>query len=142
MGRTRTLAGSYDYITMGLTGQRVVERNWALETGLFDLETEEWADDIVEAAGVDASLLPPVRRPEAVVGHVTAAAAADTGLQEGVPVVAGTADHIGSAFAAGILADGDLLIKLGGAGDILLAVDEPLVDERLYLDYHLLPAGS
>jgi xylulokinase len=54
-------------------------------------------------------------------------------------VVAGSADHVASAFAAGILEDGDLLIKLGSAGDILMASDELLVDERLYLDFHLVP---
>ncbi len=137
--RTRTLMGSYDYITMMLTGERSVESNWALETGLYDLETGTWAHDVLEASGASEDLLPPVRRPDEVVGHVTAAAAAATGLKAGTPVVAGTADHIGSTFAAGILDDGDLLVKLGGAGDIMLAIDEPLVDERLYLDFHLLP---
>jgi xylulokinase len=137
--RTRTVAGSYDYITMCLTGERFVESNWALETGLFDLAAGTWASDVLEACAARAELLPPIRRPQDVVGHVTADAARQTGLPEGVPVVAGTADHIGSTFAAGILDDGDLLVKLGGAGDIMLVVDEPLVDERLYLDFHLIP---
>ena len=44
-----------------------------------------------------------------------------------------------SAFAAGLIEDGDLLVKLGGAGDILLSTDDVLVDERLYLDFHLVP---
>jgi xylulokinase len=30
-------------------------------------------------------------------------------------------------------------VKLGGAGDILYALDVPLVDARLYLDYHVIP---
>ena len=95
--------------------------------------------DVLEACGARLGLLPPIRRPEEIVGRVSARAARETGLKEGVPVVAGAADHIGSTFAAGVLDDGDLLVKLGGAGDIMLAVDEPLVDERLYLDFHLLP---
>ena len=33
--KARTLLGSYDYITMRLTGERGVESNWALETGLL-----------------------------------------------------------------------------------------------------------
>jgi xylulokinase len=33
---TRTVLGSYDYIALRLTGERAVESNWALETGLFD----------------------------------------------------------------------------------------------------------
>lgn len=137
--RARWLMGSYDYIVMRLSGERGVEANWALESGLYDLEAGTWAPDILAASGVSAALLPPIHRPDEVVGEVTAAAAAATGLRAGTPVVAGTADHIGSAFAAGVLDDGDLLIKLGGAGDVLLAADEPLVDERLYLDFHLLP---
>jgi xylulokinase len=137
--RTRTLAGSYDYITMKLTGERTVEANWALETGLLDFAKMSWAEDVLAATGGRAELLPPVRRCNEMVGRVTAAAARETGLKEGVPVVAGTADHIGSTFASGVLEDGDLLVKLGGAGDIMLAVDEPFVDERLYLDFHLLP---
>ena len=116
-----------------------MESNWALETGLLDIEKMAWAEDVLEASGANASLLPPVRHPQEVAGRVTKKAAAETGLRAGTPVVAGTADHIGSTFAAGILEDGDMLIKLGGAGDIMLAVDEPLVDERLYLDFHLLP---
>jgi len=137
--RARTVLGSYDYITMRLTGERNVEANWALETGLFDIKKGDWADDVLAASGGSRNLLPRIRRAEEVVGRVTAAAARETGLPEGVPVVAGSADHIGATFASGILDDGDLLIKLGGAGDIMLAVNEPIVDERLYLDYHLLP---
>jgi len=137
--QTRTVLGSYDYIAMRLTGERAVEANWALETGLFDFRAGTWAEDIVAASGGRLDLLPPIRRPEEIVGHLTEEAARDTGLPAGLPVVAGAADHIGSAFAAGILDDGDVLVKLGGAGDIMLAVDEPLVDERLYLDFHLLP---
>ena len=126
---------------MQLSGERAVESNWALESGLFDLESSGWAEDIVEAAGGSLSFLPPVHAPDDVIGQVSARAAQETGLRAGVPVVAGCADHIGSAFAAGLLEDGDLLIKLGGAGDILLTVDEPLVDDRLYLDFHLVPGS-
>ncbi len=137
--RTRTISGSYDMIVRMLTGERSIEANWALESGLFDLETRDWAPDVLAAAGLDPELLPAVRRPEEVVGVVTEAAAAETGLRAGTPVVAGSADHVGSAFAAGLVREGDLLVKLGGAGDILLTTAEPVIDGRLYLDYHLVP---
>jgi xylulokinase len=137
--RAGTVLGSYDLMAFRLTGVIGVEVNWALESGLYDLEAGGWAADILEAAGVDRTLLPPVRRPDEVTGAITEEAAAATGLRAGTPVVAGSADHVASAFAAGILEEGDLLVKLGGAGDILLATGEPLVDPRLYLDIHLVP---
>jgi xylulokinase len=137
--RVHTILGSYDAMVALLTGERSVERNWALESGLFNLEVEDWATDVLEAVGVDRSKLPAVRRPEAVVGAVTASAAEATGIPAGTPVVAGTADHVGSAFSAGVVEDRDVLIKLGGAGDILVATRHPIIDPRLYLDYHLVP---
>jgi xylulokinase len=74
-----------------------------------------------------------------VIGAVSATAAAETGLRAGTPVVAGCADHVASAFVAGVVGEGDLLIKFGGAGDVLLATDRPRPDPRLFLDHHIVP---
>jgi xylulokinase len=137
--QARTVMGSYSLMAYWLTGERTAEANWALESGLFDLHTQAWASDLLCAADVDPGLVPPVRRPHDVIGQVTAKAARATGLPEGIPVVAGTADHVASAFAAGLREAGDLAVKLGGSGDILMVTDELFVDERLYLDLHLIP---
>jgi xylulokinase len=131
--------GSYDFIVYRLTGQFSVERNWALESGLFDLRREAWDDILLDLSAIDRSWLRSVRWPAEVVGGVTVEAAAHTGLAEGTPVVAGSADHVASAFSAGLKSPGDLLVKLGGAGDILYSLDELVVDPRLFLDYHVIP---
>jgi xylulokinase len=95
---------------------------------------------LLEAAEIEPELLPPVAQPASVVGEVSAAAGAPTGLRAGTPIVLGGADHVLSAYGAGLLDAGDWLVKLGGAGDILAVSDEPVVDHRLYLDAH--PAGG
>lgn len=137
--RARYLMGSYDFIVHRLTGAFSIERNWALESGLFDLHREDWDDAVLTLATIDRSLLGEVHWPADVVGQVTREAAAFTGLAEGTPVVAGSADHIASAFSAGLKTQGDLLVKLGGAGDILYCLDRLTVDPRLFLDYHVIP---
>ncbi len=137
--QVRWIMGSYDFITYRLTGTPTIERNWALESGLYDLNTGEWAPDILEEANVDQRLLPPINDPSTVVGAIGKEVARSTGLDPGTPVVAGAADHVASAFSAGAIEQGDLVVKLGGAGDILLTTDRPLVDDRLYLDFHLVP---
>jgi xylulokinase len=133
------LMGSYDFIAYRLTGCRATERNWALESGLFDLRRQTWDPTMVELATIAPSLLGPVRWASDVVGEVSREAAQHVGLRAGTPVVAGSADHIASAFSAGLKTPGDLLVKLGGAGDILYSLDEPVVDRRLFLDYHVIP---
>jgi xylulokinase len=139
MVRAAHVMGSYDFIVHRLTGEFSIERNWALESGLFDLQCEQWDDTLLALATINRQWLPPARWPTEVVGKVTREAATVTGLQIGTPVVAGSADHIASAFSAGLKAQGDLLVKLGGAGDILYCVDHILVDARLFLDYHVIP---
>jgi xylulokinase len=137
--RGEHLLGSYDYINYRLTGTLCVEHNWALESGLYNLSTQTWDSELLSLAGIGRSLLPEIQPSSAVIGRISKAAASETGLDLGVPVVAGSADHVASAFVAGTWSNGDLLIKFGGAGDILYSSDTLITDQRLFIDYHLIP---
>jgi xylulokinase len=137
-GDTAMVAGSYDWVAQRLGAEPHVEQNWAIESGLFTLEGEPLSEAL-DRSETPPELLPVVRMPGTVVGEVSSEAASQTGLRAGTPVVVGGADHVSSAYGAGLLAEGDWLVKLGGAGDILLVSKTPLVDERLYLDAH--PTG-
>jgi xylulokinase len=139
MRRAARVMGSYDYIAHRLTGAFSIERNWALESGLYDLTRADWDDGLLRLAGIDRGWVVAAALPSQIVGGVTGEAATMTGLTAGTPVVAGSADHVASAFAAGLTHEGDLLVKLGGAGDILYCSARAAVDPRLFLDYHLIP---
>lgn len=136
--RTAHYVGSYDWVLIALGADLHVEQNWALESGLFTIDGAV-ADPVVAAAGLDPATLPPVHRPGSRVGALSEAAAGLTGLRAGTALIVGGADHVLSAFAAGVNRPGDALVKLGGAGDILVASDTQVVDERLYLDAHPVP---
>jgi xylulokinase len=137
--RAAHLCGSYDYIVFRLTGRYSLEENWAVESGLYDIRQRRWHIPFLEHAGIDPTILPPVRQPTDVVGGVSKEVAAQTGLRAGTPVVAGSADHIAAALAAGLTRDGDVLLKFGGAGDILYCADRPEPDPHFYFDYHDIP---
>ena len=137
--KAKHLMGSYEFIAHRLSGAYYLERNWALESGYFDLYKEDWDDEILALSTIDRSLLADVHWPSEIIGYVTSQAASLTGLKVGTPVVAGSADHIASSFSSGLKNQGDLLVKLGGAGDIMISLDEIIVDERLFLDYHDIP---
>jgi len=139
LARARTMFGSYDYIAWKLTGERCVEHNWALEAGFMDVARNAVDADLVALGRCDAAIMPEVRASHEIAGQVTPEAAAATGLKAGTPVVAGCADHVASAFVAGVVDPGDLLIKFGGAGDVLLASPKPVTDPRMFLDFHIVP---
>jgi xylulokinase len=137
--RIAVLFGSYDFINWKLTGSQRIEQNWALEAGFVDLADGAVAPDLVALAGITLAQLPPIAESQEVIGHVSTKAAAETGLPAGLAVVAGAADHVASAYAAGVVTEGDVLLKFGGAGDILIAVDQAVPDRRIFLDRHVIP---
>jgi xylulokinase len=134
-----TVFGSYDYINWRLTGERAIEQNWALEAGFVDLSTHQIDDDLVKLAQIQRNTLPRKTVSHELLGRVTEQAAKDLGLLAGIPVVAGAADHIASALAAGLTRPGDVLLKFGGSVDVLIATGRVAPDPRMYLDYHLVP---
>lgn len=137
--RVSTVFGSYDYINYRLTGTRAVEQNWALEAGFVNVATDAIDDELVHFAHIDRGVVPPMRVSSEIMGHVDARGSAETGLAIGTPVVGGAADMIASALGAGVTEAGDVLLKFGGAVDVLTATDIVKPDPRLFLDYHLVP---
>jgi len=139
VARARWMMGSYDFVATRLTGVPHVELNWALESGMWCIREREWDDETFRRAGVDRSLVPEVFEPTDIVGSTTQDVQAATGLPVGIPVVAGSADHIASTLAVGLQDQGDLLLKFGGAGDIMFVTDTLVLDRRLFVDYHDVP---
>jgi xylulokinase len=135
---TAHLVGSYDWVLMALGARPHVEQNWAIESGLFRLGLEP-LQEVLDVAAIPGEMLPSVLRPGQIAGRVSREVAAQCGLLAGTPLVVGGADHVLSAFAAGVEDPGDGLIKLGGAGDILVASNTEIKDPRLYLDAHPVP---
>ena len=137
--RVRHIMGSYDYINFILTGEFSLEKNWAVESGAWDIRENRWMTGILEKYGISPDLLPAVHEPGETIGKVRPEIAEKLGLPEDTAVIAGSADHVAAALACGLSERGDLLIKFGGAGDILLCTDEIVTDERLFFDIHDVP---
>jgi xylulokinase len=133
--RAFSVQGSYDWLARQFGARAHVEQNWALESGLYDLELRP-LDPVPNATKIAWPDFLPVLRPGERAGEVSTSAALDSGLRPGTPIVVGGADHVLSAYGAGLVKDGDALIKLGGAGDILAVSSQVFLDRRLYLDAH------
>ena len=101
-----------DFIVEQLTGQAATtDYSNALKTG-FDLLDERWPAWIDAYLGI-TSRLPRVVAPGAVIGAVTAQAAQETGLREGLAVVAGASDGTAAFLASGARRPGDYNATLG-----------------------------
>ena len=134
-----TVFGSYDFINWKLTGEKAVEQNWALEAGFVDTTTGLISDDLVSLGHIPRSAIPRKIASHSVLGKINEDSAKATGLSKSTLVVGGAADHIASAYVAGVNQPGDVLLKFGGATDIMIATDKLKPDPRMFLDLHLIP---
>ncbi len=125
--RTRRLFVSKDYLRYRLTGDWHTDVSDAVGTLLADAARGDWSDALCALIDWPRETLPPVVRATALVGQVTAAAAAETGLAAGTPVVAGSTDTTVELFGAGAIRPGQGAIKLATAGVLYRVVAGPSV---------------
>lgn len=108
LARGARAAHQADVITRRLAGHDVpADSSHALKTG-YDVERERWP-----ALDLPDGMLPDVVRSGTLLGEVCAAAAAETGLPPGTPVVAGMTDGCASQLAAGAVREGSWVSVLG-----------------------------
>ena len=130
-----------DWILRKLSGEFVSDPSLGSSSGMFELAGRDWSERILEIVGLEPSVFPPVVDPGMVVGGLTADAAAQTGLLEGIPVVAGGADTQLALLGLGITDPGRFTIVGGTFWQHAVVLDEPLVDPggRLRTLCHTVP---
>ena len=107
---------SSGYITRRFTGRfRDSAANNIILQWPIDTDTWQWSDDeaLLKAFNVTRDLLVELQQPGDVAGHVTADAAAATGIPEGLPVVTTANDKAVEALGSGSLDEHTALISLG-----------------------------
>lgn len=91
-----------DFLNLRLTGVAVCDYTVAGGIMAYDLEHKCYSKAILEATGIEESLLPRVACMGSFVGGLTDEAAALTGLNPGCPVYLGGQDQKLAALGAGI----------------------------------------
>jgi xylulokinase len=113
------------FLVHRLTGNYVLDHHSASQcTPMYDPIEHRWIEEWVElvAPGLE---LPQLFWPADVVGEVHSAAAEQTGLPAGTPVVAGTIDAWAEATSVGITAPGDVMIMYGTTMFLIEVLDQP-----------------
>ncbi|MBX7431135.1 hypothetical protein JDV09_03270 [Mycobacterium sp. Y57] len=115
MAHARHIGDVSAFLNMRLCGRWISSQASADSMGLFDMAELEWSPELLALTGVDERVLPTVVAPGTVVGAITAAAARETGLAAGTPLVAGAGDGQCAAVGAGVHEAGALYLNMGTA---------------------------
>jgi len=131
-----------DYLIWRLTGERATDYNIAQMSGMLDLRTGDWCDELLEAAGIAADQLPPVHAPGTTVGEVRAEPAGEMGIAPATPVCLGCNDQLAGAIGAGNVRPGLVTETTGTALAVVAATDRLLDDARFFVGRHAVPGLS
>ena len=121
-----------DFVNFRLCGRMATDYSMASNTLLLDQRTRKYSDELLRASGIDRRILCDPMPSGTVLGHVHAAAARDTGLPEGTPVVLGGHDFLCGALAAGAFRPGVVLCVLGTWDIIVAAIPKPVLTPEVF----------
>ena len=127
----RTVLSPKDYVNFRLTGQIATDPTEASLTFLMNPVSRDWSQRMIRMLELDGGKLPPILPPWEVLGTVTAAAALETGLAGGTPVLVGAADYPAALLGSGACRPG-LGSEVMGTSSIITTIGErPLLDPEI-----------
>ena len=136
-----------DYLRYRMVGELGTDFSDAAGTGLFDVQGQSWAGDIIQALGLPSQIFPAAIPSTTVVGKLSKSAAVKMGLTAGIPVVAGCADQPAQALGSGLIDPGRASVTLGSGGQVFIplqaassgAAEAFKTDPRLHVFNHAVP---
>ena len=140
-GRVRRVLLPKDFVRLRLSGEYATDVADASGTLMFDVAHRRWSQEILDAAGLDSAMLPRLFESPEVCARVSAMAAAETGMVEGTPIVAGAGDQAAGAIGMGVTRPGAVSVTIGTSGVVFAATERPALDPggRLHTFCHAIP---
>ena len=115
LARAHTISFCKDFLRGRLCGDLSTDPTDAGIAGLIDVTRGAYAEEAFRLLGLEAWLgkLPAIGPADEVVGQVTEAAAAQTGLLAGTPVVRGAVDVTAAAMSSGVTRPDQMSVVAG-----------------------------
>ena len=119
-----------DYVIHFMTGEFATDRTYGSRTHLMDIRTLEWDDELCRVFNVDREKLCGLRDQGSVIGRVTPAFAALTGLRAGLPVISAGGDQQCGALGLGVLDSSTIEVNSGTGSFVISLVDAPTLENE------------
>ncbi len=119
-----------DFIAMKLTGDICTTISGLSEGMMWDFSESRTAKMLLDHYGIDESLIPEIRPTFAEQGRVSAAAAAELGLAEGIPVTYRAGDQPNNALSLNVFNPGEIASTAGTSGVVYGVLGEVNYDPK------------
>jgi xylulokinase len=113
-----------------LADEAFIDPSYLTWIGVSDTKQRVWSAELAAACDIPLEMLPRIVPATAIVGRLSAAAAAACGLVCGVPLVAGAGDQVAGFMGAGLVKAGQLVDVAGTFQVLATSLDKYFADTR------------
>jgi autoinducer 2 (AI-2) kinase len=119
-----------DWVDFMFTGEASYEHSQASETLLFDVQENQWSDELCFMFSISKNMLPPVKSCGTVLGKITSSASNEWSLSKDTVVIKGGGDTQLAIKSTQPLVD-DVVIVSGTTTPIVKLVDQYITDPEM-----------
>ena len=130
---------SNSFIAYKLTNNITQDLSQGYGLHCFDIEKGNWSEKVCQLLDIPMEKLPKIYKCDDIIGQVTEKASLESGLPQGIPVVAGGLDAACGTLGAGVISNGQTQEQGGQAAGMSICMDKPLAHEKLILSNHVIP---
>jgi xylulokinase len=101
------------FVTFMLGADPVIDHSLANRSLLFDLDSADWSEELLEKSGLTGEKLPKTEPSGKRIGTVSASIASELGLSPDTAIVTGAHDQVSNALGAGVIKEGQAMYGMG-----------------------------
>lgn len=117
-----------DFLVYRLTGKFVTDPAHASYSLLYNVATQQWEQEFIQAFKIMDDQLPDVFSAHSIAGHTWGEFSEELGLPEGIPVIVGGPDGSTGSLGAGLVSE-QTTVNVAGTTDVVFKCSsEPVFD--------------
>ena len=124
------LVGIQGFLIRKLTGDFVTDFTFGNRTGLMNINSRQWDEEILRVFDIERSRLPELCPPGEIVGTISPEGARITGLKEGVPVISAGGDQQCAAVGQGVIKPGVVSVNTGTGAFVVRSLESVVHDSE------------
>lgn len=122
--------GIKEYLIYRLTGKLVEDLSMAAGTGLLNLKTLTWDQELLSQVGITTQTLPKLVKSSDIIGSVKEEYRQKFDLDESTKVIAGASDGYLSTIGVGAIDEKDFAMNVGTSGAVRCLAQESIIDKK------------
>lgn len=128
--KTYKFIGIKEFVLYHFFEEYVIDYSIASATGLFNLETLTWDDEVLKLLGISEEKLSRIVPTTMILKNLNTKYIKLLGLNEETKFVVGASDGVLSNLGVNAVEKGVVAVTIGTSGAVRTVVDHPIVDEE------------